>query len=136
MRVRSLILSAGAVAAVACSGSDNGGQGPGDENPEPEADIVVRNNFFDPANLEVAPGATVVWAWASGGTVHNILFDDGPTSGNQGEGTFQRTFAAAGNFPYHCTIHAGMTGSISVGAAPSPGGGSGGGGGGGGPYDY
>ncbi len=134
MRVRSWILAIGAMAAVACGG-DNGGQGPGDENPDPESDILVRNNAFDPSNLEVAPGGTVVWTWASNGTVHNILFNDGPTSGNQGEGTFERTFAAAGSFPYHCTIHpTEMTGTIAVVAAP--GGGSGGGGGGGGGYDY
>jgi len=130
-----LILAAGAIAAVACSGSDNGGQGPGDETPE--GDILVRNNFFEPSALEVAPGATVVWAWASAGVVHNVLFDDTATSGNQGSGTYARTFAAAGDYPYHCSIHgAAMSGVISVVAAPAPGGGDGGGGGGdGNPYD-
>ena len=136
MRVRSLILAAGAVAAVACSDSGTGGQGPGD--PPPEGDILVRNNAFDPSALEVAPGATVVWAWASNGTVHNILFDDTQTSGNQGSGTYERAFAAVGDFPYHCTIHpTTMSGTIGVVAAPPPGGGGGGGGGGGDddPYD-
>jgi plastocyanin len=133
MGVRSLILAAGALAAVACFDSGNDVQGPGDQ--PPEGDILVRNNFFDPPALEVAPGATVVWAWASSGTVHNILFDDAVTSGEKGSGTFERTFAAEGNFPYHCTIHAGMTGVVNVVAAPSPGDGGGGGGGGGG-YPY
>jgi plastocyanin len=129
MRVRSLLLAAGAIAAVACSDSGNGGQDPGDETPE--GDILVRNDFFDPAELEVAPGTTVVWAWASGGTVHNVTFDDGEESGNKGSGTYARTFAAAGDFPYHCTIHGvSMSGVISV-VASSPVGGGGGGGGGG-----
>ena len=138
MRVRSLLLAAGAMAAVACSDSGNGDQGPGDQ--PPEGDVLVRNNFFDPAELEVAPGATVVWAWSSNGTVHNILFDDGPSSGDQGSGTFERIFATAGDFPYHCTIHGlAMSGVIHV-VAASPDGGTGGGGGGGGggngnPYD-
>jgi plastocyanin len=124
-----LILAAGAIAGVACSDSENGGQGPGDETPE--GDILVRNNFFEPSELEVAPGATVVWAWASNGVVHNIEFDDGPTSGNQGSGTYERTFAAAGDYPYLCTIHGeSMSGVISVVAAPAPGDGGGGGGGG------
>ena len=136
MRVRSLILTAGALAAVACSDSGNDAQGPGDQ--PTEGDILVRNNVFEPSELEVAPGATVVWAWASSGTVHNILFDDTQTSGNQGSGTYERTFAAVGDFPYHCTIHpTTMSGTISVVAAPPPGGGGGGGGGGGDddPYD-
>jgi len=126
MRVRSLLLSAGAIAAVACSDSGNGGQGPGDE--VPEGDILVRNNVFDPSELEVAPGATVVWAWASNGVVHDILFDDGETSGDQGSGTYERTFATVGDFPYHCTIHgAPMSGVIHVVADPPPGEGGGGG---------
>jgi len=33
-------------------------------------------------------------------------------------GVYQHTFASAGNFPYHCTIHAAMTGnSVTVDAA-------------------
>jgi plastocyanin len=130
-----LLLAAGAIAAVACSDSGNGGQDPGDETPE--GDILVRNNAFQPSELEVASGGTVVWAWASAGTVHNVTFDDGEESGDKGSGTYERTFAAVGEFPYHCTIHGvSMSGVINVVAAPSPGGGGGGGGGGNGnPYD-
>jgi plastocyanin len=128
MRVRSLILAAGAIAAVACSDSGNGGQDPGDETPD--GDILVRNDLFDPAEFEVAPGATVVWAWSSGGLEHNVTFDDGPASGTQGSGTYERTFAAEGSFPYHCTIHgASMSGVVSVVTPASPGDGGGGGGG-------
>jgi plastocyanin len=137
MRLRRLLLAAGAIAAVACSDSGDDGQGPGDE--PPEGDILVRNNSFVPSDLEIAPGATVVWAWASGGTVHNVTFDDGEQSGNKGSGTYQRTFAAAGDFPYHCTIHGlSMSGVIHVVAPPATGEGGDGGGGGGGndnPYD-
>jgi plastocyanin len=145
MRVRRLILLAGAIAVVACSDDGNGGQGPGngdgDGDETPEGDILVRNNLFEPSGLEVAPGATVVWAWASGGTVHNVTFTEGPNSGNKGSGTFERTFADAGQFPYLCTIHGQiMSGVISVVATPAPGdgggdgGGDGDGGGGGGGY--
>jgi plastocyanin len=123
MGVRALILAAGAFAAVACSGG-NGGQGPGEGTPE--GDVLVRNSFFDPSAVEIAPGATVVWAWASNGTVHNVTFDDGEESGNKGSGTYERIFAAVGNFPYHCTIHGpSMSGVVNVVTAPSPGGGGG-----------
>lgn len=50
--------------------------------------------------------------------------DDGPTnpgvtlelnSGTLAAGVgFQHTFASAGTFPYRCTIHPGMTGSVTV----------------------
>jgi plastocyanin len=127
MRVRALILAAGALAAVACSDSN---QGPVEGTPE--GDVLVRNRFFDPADLQVAPGATVVWAWASEGVPHNVTFEDAPSSANQGSGTFERIFATVGDYPYICTIHgASMSGTIHVVAAPAPGGGGGGGGGGG-----
>jgi plastocyanin len=123
MSLRSSILLAALVAAAAC-GDDNGdgGQGP-DETPE--GDVLVRNDFFDPAQLEVAPGTTVVWAWASGGVTHNVTFDDGEASGDRPSGIYERTFAAEGTFPYHCTIHgtptSGMRGVVTVTENPAPG---------------
>ena len=134
MSVRDSILLAALVAVAACSGDDNGGDGgPG---PGPEGDITVENNDFDPSSLEVAPGASVVWAWSSGGVTHNVTFDDGEQSGNRSSGTYTRTFAAAGSYPYHCTIHgtatSGMRGSVNVVASSAPGGEGNGGGGGGG----
>jgi plastocyanin len=136
MSVPRSILLAALVAAAACS-DDNGDDG--GSGPDPEGDIIVENNDFDPSTLEVAQGATVVWAWSSGGVTHNVTFDDGEQSGNRSSGTYTRTFAAAGTFPYHCTLHgsatSGMRGSVTV-TAPSTGedgnGGSGGGGNGGG----
>lgn len=128
MRSPQLLLLAGL---IACSGSD--GQGPGDGNGGPEGDVVVRNFRFDPAALEVTAGTTVVWAWSSGGTSHNVTFEGGsPTSGNQTEGTYGRNFPAIGEFSYQCTIHPStMSGVISVVAAPAPGPGGDGDGGGG-----
>ena len=133
MSVPRSILLAALVAAAACS-DDNGGPSPG-----PEGDVIVENNDFDPASLQVAPGAAVVWAWSSGGVTHNVTFDDGEESGNKSDGTYQRTFPTAGTFPYHCTIHgsatSGMRGSVTV-VAPGTGNGGGGNGGGGGDTGY
>jgi plastocyanin len=136
MSPRSSVLLVALVAVAACSGDNNGdgGQGPGDT---PDGDILVRNNSFTPSGFEVAPGATVVWAWQAGSAIHNVTFDDGETSGNQSSGTYERDFAAAGTFPYHCTIHgtatSGMRGVVTVAASGGGTGGGGGGGGGGGP---
>ena len=120
MRVRSWVLLAGAVALAGCSDDGNGDQGP--DTPPPTGDVRVRNNFFDPAELQVSPGTAVTWAWASNGVVHDVTFDDGQASPQQGDGTFERTFPAAGEFPYHCSIHGlAMSGVVSV-AAPAGGG--------------
>ena len=70
-------------------------------------------------------GTTVQWAWnsCSGGGVyggqtcvtHDIVFDDGATSGGKSQGTYSRAFASAGTYPYHCSIHGtAMSGSIIV----------------------
>lgn len=123
MSVRGSILLAALVAVAACSGDNgDGGQGPGET---PDGDILVRNNSFNPTTLEVGPGASVVWAWASSGVTHNVTFDDGEESGDRSSGSYQRTFAAAGTFPYHCTIHgtatSGMRGVVTVTEEPAPG---------------
>lgn len=134
MSVPRSILLAALVAVAACS-DDNGD---GDQSPTPEGDILVRNNFFEPSNLEVAPNTTVVWAWSSDETPHNVTFDDGEESGNRSSGTYERTFATADTYPYHCTIHgtptSGMRGVVTVTESPAPGGEGNGGDGNGGGY--
>jgi len=66
----------------------------------------------------------VTWTWNTCGSdgygitcvMHDVLFDDGATSGAQNSGTFARTFATAGTFNYHCSIHgaAVMSGVVTV----------------------
>ena len=117
MRVRlALVLGVLGVAA-GCGGSGNGyGTGPtGNNNPgSTTTSISVKNNSFDPSATTVAVGSTVTWSWAAGDVAHNVTFDDGPKSADQSSGSYTRTFATAGKYPYHCTIHSGMTGTVTV----------------------
>jgi plastocyanin len=131
-------LCAASVLLASGCGGDSNGPSDGGGNPPPDGDIIVRNNFYDPSTLSVPTGTTVTWAWAGGS--HSVTFSD-DDSDIKSSGTFQRTFAAAGTFPFHCRVHPEMTGTITVTAAGSaggdpPAGGSGGGGGMGGGYDY
>lgn len=91
--------------------------------------VAISGSAYSPANVTVAVGDTVTWtnsdqishtATADGGS-----FDTGAL-GNGASGTV--TFSNAGTFPYHCSIHPDMTGSVVVEAAASGGGGGGGGG--------
>ncbi len=129
----SRIVLAGLAAATLACGSSSGTPA----GPNPTGDIQVGNNFFTPTTFPVAVGATVTWFWSPGGVAHNVTFDDGgPNSGNQSSGTFERTFTAAGSYPFHCTIHGAalMSGTITVaatGGGTGTGTGTGGGGGGG-----
>jgi len=76
--------------------------------------VRVADNSFTPSATTVPPGTTVTWTWA-GARQHNVTFDDGTASATQASGTFQRTFAAAGSYAYHCTIHGSvMSGVVTV----------------------
>jgi plastocyanin len=67
--------------------------------------IQVVDNSFTPAATTVPPGTTVTWTWVGTREDHNVTFADGTASATLASGTYQRTFAAAGSYAYHCTIH-------------------------------
>jgi plastocyanin len=85
------------------------------------ADVTVNNNFFNPTDTPIGATGTVTWTWNSGGTQHNVTFEDNTGSSTTiGTGTHSRTFAGpAGTIRYRCTIHssnftAGMVGTVTV----------------------
>jgi plastocyanin len=88
---------------------------PGTPAPVQQNAVSVTDNLFTPADIQVAPGTTVTWTWASDAREHNVTFTDGTSSGNKtGGATYSRTFGTAGTFTYNCTLHAGMSGSVLV----------------------
>lgn len=110
-----------------CGGGGGGGStGPLNNTAPPPGGISVENNMFSPTAKTVTVGTTVNWAWNSctdgGGytgqtcVAHDIVFDDGITSGPKDQGTFSRQFMTAGPYNYHCAIHgaAVMSGTITV----------------------
>ena len=111
-----------------CGGSGGGGGGitppppppppppPGD-NTCPDNTFCMRASSFQPTTLTVAKGTTVSFTNSSG-VDHNVIFDS-PTAGVAdigaiSSGTVPRSFGTAGTFAFHCTIHAGMSASITV----------------------
>ena len=129
MRYLRLIFTTAAVAALGCGGDD----GPSDPNDggDDASTVTVSNNLFTPGQLTVPVGTTVNWEWNSGGTAHNVTFQDDVQSDNMTTGTYSRTFSTAGAYPYQCTLHPGMNGNVIVNASTTGGTGSGGTGGGG-----
>lgn len=119
-------------------GADTLGTGPGTSNNPPVTptgplgtnSVTIADNAFNPAAVSISPGTAVIWKWAActpdtgsyGGysstcPTHNVTFDDGSNiaSQTQDSGDFTRTFATAGTYKYHCTIHgAAMSGQIVV----------------------
>lgn len=135
MRFRQLaVLTLIVTGAAACGGSSGNGVTPPTEPPTtpppttpPAAsnDITIGNDWFSPSSTTVPVNTTVTWTWntcgdtgygTTGCTSHNVTFDDGTVSPTQDNGTFSRTFATAGTYQYHCSIHGAalMSGTIIV----------------------
>ena len=70
---------------------------------------------YAPNPITVAVGGTVTWT-NNDSTTHTSTADAG--AWNSGSiapgGQFSRTFPSAGAFPYHCSIHPGMIGTVTV----------------------
>ena len=109
---------------VAGCGGDSGtgfrGSGNGNGNdPVAQTTVTISNDFFNPASIQVSPGATVTWTWAGGSPEgHNVTFASSAVSAPSGTrmtGTFQVVMPMApAMYNYQCTIHAGMDGSVTV----------------------
>ena len=80
--------------------------------------VSIKDNFFDPNTLTVKAGGTVTWTWA-GNTSHTLTFTSGPAplpteTTAQATGTRAITFNTPGKYGYHCTLHGGMDGTLTV----------------------
>ena len=111
MRVRSIVpMFVGVLLSLvlgACAG--------GDPNGTIQA-VAVIDNGFSPATLTIAPGTTVSWSWA-GFNPHDVRFTPAsgiPNSDVQTVGSFQALFTTPGTYPYNCSLHISMTGTIIV----------------------
>jgi plastocyanin len=77
--------------------------------------VEMKSLKFNPASVTVNAGDTVVWTNADSAQ-HDVVADNGEFKSDLfGQGkTFSFTFAKAGTYPYRCTVHAGMTGTVIV----------------------
>ena len=84
------------------------------------SEVQVFDDFYRSDQLTVATGDTVVWTWVGAQSDHSVTADAGQAeSFDSGSGhakgfTFSHVFAKAGVFTYHCTVHAAMTGKVTV----------------------
>lgn len=120
-----------ALGAAACNTSESF-----DCVPLPDHDVEITQaaaskgpNAFSPANIVIslASHTTVTWLnqdfsgtgpyGGGSGVTHRLVSNDGTTftSGNiASNGTFTATLSAPGTYGYHCSIHPGMTGTLTV----------------------
>ena len=78
-------------------------------------EVWMKNSLFDPASITITAGTTITWTNKESVT-HNVISDNGTfTSGEMGDGaTFSFTFPNVGTFPYTCSHHLDMKGTVIV----------------------
>jgi plastocyanin len=108
---------------AACQPDETVGPTPQPFVPETGEDfsIVIINSMFQPDELRIPVGATVVWR-QNDDIVHTVTADDGSFNSGFLElgAVFTHTFEQAGQYVYHCELHGepggeGMHGVIIVG---------------------
>ena len=113
------------MAAPKSGGTGNTGSPP--PSASTSAGVAIVDYSFSPSPVTIKVGGTVDWT-NTGAATHTVTADDGAwtsgqvagmgsaTYGGTGSagGSFSRTFAAAGTYTYHCSIHTYMTGTVTV----------------------
>jgi plastocyanin len=101
-----------ALVLAGCGGDEGGGAGAAPVTGVTE--VAAKDNHFSPAAIQVPAGTEVTWEFKDRFVPHDVA-GDGWTSGDpRRSGSYARTFAEPGTYPYRCTIHDGMTGRVVV----------------------
>jgi plastocyanin len=79
-------------------------------------EVFIENMAFNPVNITVAVNTTVTWT-NKDNAAHNVTSDpsgplNSPSIGSNG--IYSHLFTTAGTFHYKCTLHLGMTGTVTV----------------------
>lgn len=80
--------------------------------------VVMRDFNFTPSEVRVRPGTKVTWVnCGAPGTDSHTSTSNNPAWNSAlipPGATYTREFAAVGAFSYHCEVHAGMQGTVTV----------------------
>jgi plastocyanin len=118
MRCRTILMLTASLSlwlmALGASSWPSAADPPRDQTPA-DASVSIKDLKFSPATVTIKSGQTVMWT-NNDDRDHNVTADDGSfKSGNLGAGkSFRNTFSQKGTFPYRCTYHPRMRGSIVV----------------------
>jgi plastocyanin len=79
--------------------------------------VSIKDFSFEPSTISAKVGDTVTFS-NTGAAAHNATLDSGgcATPNIQPAKSDGLHFTAAGSYPFHCTIHPDMKGTITVGA--------------------
>jgi plastocyanin len=84
-----------------------------DANAPMVAHLAMKNMKFSPTTIEIKEGDTIEWKNddITPHTATSPAFDSGPIDSDK---SWRHTFTEAGNFPYGCTFHPEMKGTVIV----------------------
>lgn len=107
--------AASTVVSAVVLGSSPLAEGVAAADPRAGAAVTVANFSFTPAHARVGLGGKVTWTFPEMMN-HTTTSDDGfwNSGPRSGGATFARTFATAGTYRYHCSIHSFMHGRVLV----------------------
>jgi plastocyanin len=126
---RLAVLFAILVSAISCGGNDSPSPASPSPTPSPTAAPggppsavtipvgarTLGSGAYLPGELNIAAGTMVTWTNADSISHTSTSDVNGFDSGNVAPGgRFSFTFQSAGTFPYHCSIHPGMVGTVVV----------------------
>ncbi len=113
--MRVLLVSAVVVAAtsMACGSSTSVANSCGSSGANANIN-ATSSNSFSPKTATITHGESVCWQNSSS-VPHTVTDDGGAFDTNLPVGQiFVHTYSSPGTFPFHCRIHLGMTGTITV----------------------
>ena len=118
VRRLTVILTVLAVGLAACGGDDDGGEQGASSGACPDGAVVIKmvDIKFDPEDATAEAGQDVCWT-NEDSIDHNAVAESGATFESElfGKGeTFTATVESPGTVDYVCTIHPGMTGTLTI----------------------
>lgn len=119
VRIPHLLLGAAAAVLLVASvvgfvGRDSDRQS--ETSPAAAGSVTIIDFAFDPSELTANVGETITWT-NEDSTAHTVTSDgDGPLDSGDvnGGATYEATFDEPGSYPYVCTIHPTMQGTVEV----------------------
>ena len=87
---------------VTCNSGENG------------TEVSIIDFGFQPASVSADSGKVVHWT-NTGAVTHTVVFDNGKDCGSLAPAdSLTVQFNAPGTYPYHCSIHSSMKGTVTV----------------------
>ena len=109
--------------APAAAGSNDSGMSGMESSSPKTVNVAIKNYAYDPAQLTVNVGDTVVWT-NEDSAPHTVTVSDGPekfNSPNLNKGdSFSYKFTKAGTYNYYCAVHPDMKASVTAQGSSAP----------------